>query len=321
MPAKPSLFRVHPRRAFIVLAAVAAVVATLLVSPARPAAAAGSGIRTVFVIMMENTDWSTIKGNTSQAPYINRTLIKNYASADNYRSGYHPSLPNYVALEAGDPMGMTNGSYLPTDHSINSTDHLTTYLAKAGISWKYYAENLPGNGTTCNVKDPGAPYSEDHNPFVYFNDVRQSSQYCIAHERPYSEFATNLANGTQPRYSFIVPNDYDQGEKLASGSSCKLCQADKWLSREIPKIQATSAYKNNGAILVLWDECSPSHSSPHGLIVVSPFARPGYHNTTAYTHASTLRSLQEIFGVRPFLRKASTSNDLKALFTTTLTPA
>src|SRR3954454_22104596 len=134
MPAKPSLFRVHPRRACIVLPSIAAVGATLLLSPARPAAGAGSGIRTVFVIMMENTGWSTIKGNTSQARYINRTLIKNYASADNYRSGYHPSLPNYVALESADPMGMTNGSYLPTDHSINSTSHLTTYLAKAAIS-------------------------------------------------------------------------------------------------------------------------------------------------------------------------------------------
>src|SRR3954469_9768979 len=117
MPAKPSLFRIHPRRAFIVLAAVAAVVATLLVSPPRPAVAAGSGIRTVFVIMMENTDWSSIKGNTTEAPYINKTLLRSYASADNYVSGYHPSLPNYVSLEAGDPMGLTDGAYLPADHS------------------------------------------------------------------------------------------------------------------------------------------------------------------------------------------------------------
>src|SRR5436305_1614764 len=319
MPAPWPLLRL-PRRLLAVLGAAAMVATTLLIPPG-PAVATGSGIRTVFVIMMENTDWSAIKGNTSQAPYINRTLLKSYASADNYVSGYHPSLPNYITLEAGDPMGMTDGAYLPTDHSVDTPDHLTTYLATAGISWKYYAENLPGNGTTCNLSDPGAPYSEDHNPFVYFKDVQQDPQYCMAHERPYAELANDLAAGTQPRYAMIVPNDYDQGEKYAAGSQCKLCQADKWLSREIPKIQASSAYKNNGAILVLWDECSPKKSTSNGLIVVSQYAKSGYHNTTRYTHASTLRSVQEIFDVGPFLRAAATANDLQALFTTTLTPA
>src|SRR4051794_945988 len=139
MPAAWPLLRL-PRRLLAVLGAAAMVATTLLVSPG-PAAATGPGIRTVFVIMMENTDWSAIKGNTSQAPYINKTLLKAYASADSYVSGYHPSLPNYITLEAGDPMGMTDGTYLPTDHSVDTPYHLTTYLARAGISWKYYAEN------------------------------------------------------------------------------------------------------------------------------------------------------------------------------------
>src|SRR5204863_4082943 len=33
-----------------------------------------SNIRTVFMILMENTDWSSVK-NSASAPYINRTLL------------------------------------------------------------------------------------------------------------------------------------------------------------------------------------------------------------------------------------------------------
>src|SRR3954471_9441767 len=106
MPAARSLLRL-PRRLLAILGSAAMVAKTLLIPPG-PAAATGPGIRTVVVIMMENHDWSASKGTTSEGPDINKSLHNSYASADNYVSGYHPSLPNYITLEAGDPMGMTD---------------------------------------------------------------------------------------------------------------------------------------------------------------------------------------------------------------------
>jgi hypothetical protein len=49
----------------------------------------------VFVIVMENHDWSSIGGNPS-APYINGTLLPLGAHAEQYTSppGIHPSEPN-----------------------------------------------------------------------------------------------------------------------------------------------------------------------------------------------------------------------------------
>ncbi|HEV7622995.1 MAG TPA: alkaline phosphatase family protein [Amnibacterium sp.] len=283
---------------------------------AQPSAAApAAGTQHVFVVMMENTDWSAVKGNPD-FPYVNGTLLPNYASADNYHTGLHPSLPNYVELEAGATLGLTSGSYLPTDHSVSTTAHLTTQLSGAGFDWKYYAENLPGGGATCNVSDPGTPYSEDHNPFAYFTDVQSDSAYCIRHERPYSELSGDLSNGTVPDYSFIVPNDWNQGEKLAPGSSCMSCQADGFLKSEIPKIQASAAYRSNGIILVLWDESGNRSANTNGLIVVSNLAKKGYSNTVAYDHGSTLRTVQEIFGLTPLLGDAATSTDLADLFST-----
>jgi phospholipase C len=160
----------------------------------------------------------------------------------------------------------------------------------------------------------------DHNPFVYFYDVTgnppsTNSAYGIAHLRPYeTEFARDLTNNHVASYNFVVPNDYDQGEKLAPPLNNLVRQADTWLAREIPKVMASSAYTNGGVILILWDEGVSSANNPSGLIVVSPLAKVGYSNSIAYTHASTVRTVQEIFGLTPLLRQAATAVSLSDLF-------
>jgi hypothetical protein len=51
------------------------------------------------------------------------------------------------------------------------------------------------------------------------------------------------------------------------------------------------------------------------MIIVSPLAKPGYSNSTAYSHSSTLRTMQTIFGVSPFLNDAANATDLGDFFT------
>ena len=52
------------------------------------------------------------------------------------------------------------------------------------------------------------------------------------------------------------------------------------------------------------------------MIVLSPHAKGhGYSNTIAYSHSSTLRTMQEIFGVGPLLRGAAKATSLGDLFT------
>jgi hypothetical protein len=51
------------------------------------------------------------------------------------------------------------------------------------------------------------------------------------------------------------------------------------------------------------------------LIVLSPFAKAGFTSNVHYSHGSTLRTLQEIFGVGPLLRGAATEPDLRDMFT------
>src|SRR5260221_12976254 len=93
-------------------------------------------IRTVFVILMENHNWSSIKGSQS-APYINDTLLPMGAHAEQYYNPpkIHPSEPNYIWLEAGDNIGIKDDADPIVNH-LSTPDHLVTLLNNAGITWK-----------------------------------------------------------------------------------------------------------------------------------------------------------------------------------------
>src|SRR6266704_935791 len=97
---------------------------------------AASPIQHVFIIMEENHNWSDIKGSAS-APYINNTLLPMGAHAEQYFNppGIHPSEPNYIWLEAGNNLGVTDDNNPSSNHQ-STTNHLVTLLTKAGLSWK-----------------------------------------------------------------------------------------------------------------------------------------------------------------------------------------
>jgi|GEM_PF-589473 len=270
-----------------------------------------ASVKNVFVVLMENHNWSAVKGSAS-APYINGTLLPMSAHAESYVNlpGIHPSEPNYIWLEAGDNLGITTDSLPSTNHQA-TTSHLVTQLEAAGVTWKAYAEGI--TGSTCPVSNSGL-YAPKHVPFVFFDDVRTNASRCTSHVRPFAELATDLANGNVARYNFITPDLCDDmHDSTGCATTDALANGDTWLSAHLPTIFGSTAYKQGGAVFVTWDE-SEGGDLPIGMIVTSPFAKPGYSNTIAYNHGSTLRTVQEIFGVSPFLRAAATAIDLSDLF-------
>jgi phosphatidylinositol-3-phosphatase len=270
---------------------------------------ASHAIQTVFLIVMENHNWSQIAGNAS-APYINGTLLPMGAHAEHYVNGaVHPSEPNYVWLEAGDALGISNDA-APAYNDRSTHAHLSAFLDGAGVSWKSYQEDIAPD--TCPLSASGL-YDPKHNPMVFFDDVRAD---CATHVRPYGELARDLASGTVAAYNFITPNlcdDMHNADGCATGDA--VANGDAWLAREVPVILASEAYQKGGALFITWDEGGGSES-PLGMIVLSPFAKAGYAGQLPYTHSSTLRTVQEVLAVRPFLRAAADSPSLSDLFVT-----
>lgn len=270
-------------------------------------------IKTVFIILMENKDWSYIT-SYNNAPYINHTLVPMGAHALQYYNpaANHPT--SYLWFEAGTNYGINNYGPPSQDHQ-STTQHLVTLLKNAGISWKAYDEDI--SGTVCPLTDVNQ-YAVDHNPFVYYDDVTDdlnpNSAYCIAHVRPFTELAGDLQANTVASYNFITPNNCDNMHN-APGVGCGIPRGDAWLSENVPLILNSAAYQQGGVLFITWDEGTTLDVGPIGMVVLSPFAKRGYSNSLYYDHGSTLRTIEEIFHVTPILGDAVNQRDLSDLFT------
>ncbi len=276
---------------------------------------AAHAIKTVWVIVMENHDWSSIRGNPS-APYINGTLLSLGAHAERYTSpqAIHPSEPNYIWMEAGDELGIADDD----DPELNyrtTKNHLTRRLENANLSWKSYQEAITPD--LCPLASSGR-YGAKHNPMVFFDDVTDGrdphSAHCIAHVRPYEELAGDLISSNVARYNFITPDlCNDMHDSAGCPTPDSVANGDAWLAREVPKILASKAYQEGGAIFLTWDE-SEGQDAPIGMIAISPFAKRGYASMQAYTHSSLVRTVQDVFAVGPYMRDAANVVALDDLF-------
>jgi hypothetical protein len=139
-------------------------------------------VKHVFVIALENHNWTQPNGNTGAlptiqqvyqnpaAPFINGLVngtaqayidgkLVNVSEHVAYATAYHnvlatpsgnnphihPSEPNYLWAEGGTNYGVFNDNdpYSPKGPTVQTTtDHLSTLLEKAGHSWRSYQEDI-----------------------------------------------------------------------------------------------------------------------------------------------------------------------------------
>src|SRR5258708_3830707 len=144
----------------IAAGAIALAGATGIAAPAVSSASnANSAIphyQHIVEIMMENTSYRTIIGN-SNAPQIN-ALANTYGLATNYFGVTHPSEPNYVANIGGSYFGIQDDNQFYCTPALPGTDptcagttvnHTVTaqnpadQRTPAGMTWKGYFQSLP----------------------------------------------------------------------------------------------------------------------------------------------------------------------------------
>src|SRR5207237_1757972 len=166
----------------------------------------------VIVVVEENTDYSSVIGSSSM-PYLNG-LAQQYALATQYYAVTHPSIGNYFM--------MTVGKIITNDDSYSTVvtdDNIVRHLLAAGKTWKSYAEDLPSVGYTGG--DVGN-YARKHNVFALLSDVANDPAQ-TNRLVPFTQFATDLANGTLPTFSNILPNLWNDAHDRG------LDVADSWL--------------------------------------------------------------------------------------------
>ena len=274
-------------------------------SPANPS----QEIRTVFVIAMENHNFmqppsqnspQQIYGNPA-APYMNTLITPGNPNAAqvsfgtacyNAGTGVHPSEPNYVWAEAGTDFGAhTDADPSFATGNIYGVPHLTAQLNDAGISWKDYQEDVQlapsplhsASGTNGPVNQFNGStqynYAPKHNPMAFFVDTLVQNVY------PLAQLFDDLNHNSVGRYNWITPDQYNDAHTSLNGGftyhgmhytgdSANIAQGDNFLAQVVPQIMASQAYRNNGVIIIWWDETEGGDDTTRTLMeaVISPLA-------------------------------------------------
>lgn len=317
----------------------------------------------VFIIILENKDYAKTFASNSLAPYLAQTLPTQGALLQNYYGIGHVSLDNYIAMISGqgpnaitqtdcivfleflgtppiaglDGQAVGQGCVYPA-----SVPNLTDQFKTRSISWKGYMEDM-GNtpsreAATCahppvNSVDPTQvataedDYATRHNPFMYFHSIIDDQASCDARVVNLNLLTADLRSvATTPQYVFITPDLCHDGHDspCVNGEPGGLESINTFLQEWVPRITSSPAYKQDGLLIVTFDEsdgpqsdssacCAPAlnANSPLpgitglgggkvGAVLLSPFIAPGTVSTTSYNHYSMLRTVQDIFGL-PYL--------------------
>lgn len=279
---------------------------SIVVGPAATVVAAP--FKHVVMVLMENTDYADVVGNTTDMPYLN-SLISGYGLASKYYANTHPSIGNYFMLVTGQIL-TDDDAMTPRNFPV-TVDNVVRQLEKNGKTWKAYAEDLPSVGYT---GVGSGYYIVRHVPLAYLSDVTAttaSKQNLV----PFTQFATDLAAGTLPNYSFVSPNGCNMAH------DCSLATGDAWLKKNIAPLLTSTPFKDDGLLIIVFDEGNTDNTNGGGRVVanlVSPtFSKKGYVSTTKYQHESMLRLTLEGLGVTTFPGAAATAPRMWEFFNVT----
>ncbi|PXW23446.1 alkaline phosphatase family protein [Paraburkholderia caballeronis] len=156
-------------------------------SDSKPALTGQQQIRHVFVITLENENYSTTFGSTPKAPYLATTLAAQGALVQQYYGTGHVSLDNYIAMLSGQspttdtdndcmtysdlkstgttPDGQTIGTGCVYPAAVKT---LPDQLKAAGFTWKGYEGDM-GN-------DPAREAATCGHPVIGTQDMTQVAE-------------------------------------------------------------------------------------------------------------------------------------------------
>jgi hypothetical protein len=220
----------------------------------------------IYEIMMENTNYEDIIGNTADAPYINY-LANTYSFAANYYGVTHPSEPNYVASIAGDFFGLHADD--PTQRF--DAKNLVDQLEAKGLTWATYQQGLPSVGSTVNQYPATGSglYVRKHNPFTLMNDILNNPTR-MQNIKPLDALATDLNSGHAPNYAFIVPDQCHDMHGIGNGAAYNdpnctypanfvlnhylIQQGDAAIKSLVTTIMTSKGWTPDSVIAITWDE-------------------------------------------------------------------
>ena len=175
-------------------------------------------------------------------------------------------------------------------------------LEAAGItSWKFYAE-------------PRSAF----NPYDAINHIRNTSLW-TTNMATESQFAIDAAANQLPSVSWLVPSGNVDDHPTNGG----VCAGENWAVNQINAVMQNANGWNSTAIFLTWDDFGgfydsgpPATLDQYGLgprvplVIISPWAKPGFVSHTEYEFSSFLKLVEERYNLSPLTGRDAGANDM-----------
>jgi phospholipase C len=268
------------------------------------------------------------------------TYARNFVLADSFFSSLTgPSFPNHLYTVGAQSGGAINnpsnspgvwGCDSPADSTVQVMDDdgtihpeypcfdfqtLADSLEAQSISWKYYAPGQGQSGYIWSALDAIA-------------HIRHTSLW-DQHVVPTTQFVEDASNGTLPAVSWVVV-----GSGKSEHPPASVCVGENWTVEQVNAVmQGPESEWNSTVVFLTWDDFGGfyDHVPPPvvdnfgfgprvPLLVISPWAKPGYVTHTMLEFSSVLKFVEQRFGLDPLTARDFQSNDLLDSFDFTQDP-
>ena len=257
-------------------------------------------VRHVFVVVLENADLAA----AVQQPYLGY-LARHGTLMTNYHGVAHPSQPNYIAMTAGDTLGVTSDDPVTVDAT-----NLGDLLDAKSVSWRVYAENYPGDCFTGNqFGDPASgQYTRKHMPFISYADIATNPARCNAHIVNANTLDADVYTDKLPQVSFYIPNSYNDGHQTS------VQFADAWLRSRFDGFLSDPRFIYATLFVVVFDE---SETKSPNLVYCSFFGagvKEGATSTENVDHYSLLRTIEDLFHLGTLNRRDAAESPISSIW-------
>jgi phospholipase C len=263
-----------------------------------------------------------------------------YTLADQMFSSLHgPSFPNHLYIISATSGGVIAnpssqqtlnawGCDSPSDSTVQilNTQGQTSYsfpcfefqtvgdtLTNAGVDWRYYSPAQNASGYIWSIYDA-------------IGHIRNTSQW-TEHVVPYGQFVTDARNGDLPAVSWVTPY-----WGVSEHPNASTCAGENWTLNQINAVMEGPDWAST-VIFVAWDDFGgfydhypPPSPDQYGfgprvpLLVISPFAKPGYISHTQLEFSSILAFIEERYGLPTLTERDADANDMADVFNYNQTP-
>jgi acid phosphatase len=229
--------------------------------------------------------------------------------------------PSDIAPEPGGNPALANPAGHPLPPQTMKT--IGDTLSDKNVSWKWYA-----GGFNAALADRKQIYGGDtdfqahHQPFNYFLRFAPGTPDRAVHLKDGSDLFEDIKKGALPQVSFYKP----QGAFNEHPGYADVMQGDIHLADLVARLQASPQWKHMAIIVTydenggFWDHVAPPKGDRWGpgsripAMIISPFAKRGFVDHTAYDTTSILQFLTHRFHLEPLPGVRTQLGDLSNAF-------